>query len=298
MAATATSKNSDALTGHVTTRRYAQLLERAHQVVESMTMGQFELGDIALEIEPIQTKGSHGEHVYQVLEAFADELGIPLNTLLEYRMVAAAWPRRHRDAGTCWSVHRELRSVNGRFDIIKNPTPHPADGSARWTTNNAARIAGHRPNWQSTLSEKVDRIHELAHDDDIASQVTRDLLMRPKVASQVAADPTVRHMIDRARLERDVRSVQGAQAPIPARIAQRREVIELLASCMSYVAATQRVLPTVLAHGITDEEKAAVNKALTRVRAATDWCETAVASGDSTLEGQLAKILNPGGEAP
>ncbi|MCA2220736.1 hypothetical protein [Nonomuraea aurantiaca] len=57
--------------GHVSQERYEQIITRGRELVELQTRSQFELGDLALEIEPMQPHGGghpdRGEALFGVL---------------------------------------------------------------------------------------------------------------------------------------------------------------------------------------------------------------------------------------
>ena len=109
--------------GNVNRDRYEALVQQAHTVVETLSSCQFELGDIALEIEPIQRPESNGPAaVYNTLRAFADEISIDFITLLDYRMVASAWPKGERPATKSpWTIYKTLAHLPGRFEVIQHP---------------------------------------------------------------------------------------------------------------------------------------------------------------------------------
>ncbi|MHA7134465.1 DUF6192 family protein [Oerskovia turbata] len=277
-------------TGHVSSKRYARLLALALEAVETMTAAQFRLGDIALEIEPMHDQGVSGDGAYAVLEAFANEIGLPFNTLRNYRSVASAWPKQHRSKTASFRVHHELAYLQDRFDVIKNPP------NRRWTCDDAARAAAHAPRWPRTQSERVIKIHDLAPDDETAATVTRDFLRRPQVVAQVVADPTARHALDRARYARDAQQIERVRDELPAAkaVQHRVEFIELLGAAHAFVSTTQRTLPTMIANGLSPDEQASLEAALKRVHLAADWCAGAVASGDDTMDTHLMRMIEEG----
>lgn len=52
--------DADQAGGQVSTQRYGQLVARARELVESVGRAQFALGDLALEIEPMNPAGTGG----------------------------------------------------------------------------------------------------------------------------------------------------------------------------------------------------------------------------------------------
>ncbi|MEV0623903.1 DUF6192 family protein [Nonomuraea sp. NPDC050404] len=81
------------------------------------------------------------------------------------------------------------------------------------------------------------------------------------------------------------------RTPALPRIERSRDFIDLVGACSVFVAAMGRVMPTLRGHAFTAEEKAAVARNLARVRATADWLETAVESGDVSLDEGLARLL-------
>jgi hypothetical protein len=93
------------MVGHVSVERYEELVARARELVEQQTRCQFSLGDTALEIEPIQRHGGQGHGpvedpvtVAESLKLFADDIGVPVNTIRNYRWVSSRWPASGRVA--------------------------------------------------------------------------------------------------------------------------------------------------------------------------------------------------------
>ncbi|MFC9977593.1 hypothetical protein ACFVH6_42505 [Spirillospora sp. NPDC127200] len=94
------------MVGRVIWERYEVLVAQARELVERQSRRQFALGDAALLIEPIQSRGgqSHGPvekavGVEEALKAFADGIGVPLGTVRTYRWVSSRWSKERRRAG-------------------------------------------------------------------------------------------------------------------------------------------------------------------------------------------------------
>jgi len=79
--------------------------------------------------------------------------------------------------------------------------------------------------------------------------------------------------------------------PALPRIERSRDLIDLVDACSVFAAAVGRMLPILLGHAFTSEEKATIGRSLGRVRATADWLETAVESGDVSLDEGLARLL-------
>jgi Family of unknown function (DUF6192) len=280
--------------GAVTSRRYSVLREQAIDAVQTMTDCQFRLGDIALEIEPmLPVGGNHGEHVYATLTQFAQEVGIEFPTLLTYRNVASRWPKQRRRRTVCFTVHRELAHLDNRFDLIRTPPWYEPTQDRRWTVDAATRAAGHTSPHPQTVQEKVSRIHDLAEDDQVAVEVTSDLLRRPEVRHRVMNEPTTRYLVNRTQLERaeQTRETVRDRTPVVRRMQQSMEIIELHGACAAFVAAINRIMPALHDVTIGPSQVAAVHDNLRRVHAAADWAQTVVDTGDVSMDDQLAQLL-------
>jgi Family of unknown function (DUF6192) len=103
--------------------------------------------------------------------------------------------------------------------------PHPAEGKARWTPDEANRRVGRRVVKPVTPQEKVNAIHTLAQDEEVAATVTGDLLRRPAVVAQVKDEDKVRAVEELTREDQ----VAAAVAPDFLR---RPAVVALAAYCL------------------------------------------------------------------
>ena len=76
------------------------------------------------------------------------------------------------------------------------------------------------------------------------------------------------------------------------RIRKRSEKISSSSvSRLALVASASRIVPGLRGQNYTDDEKATVQRNVARVRAAADWIEGAVATGQVTPEEGLARLL-------
>ncbi|MDF3144744.1 MULTISPECIES: DUF6192 family protein [unclassified Streptomyces] len=178
------------------------------QLVAQIGRAMFTIGDHALEIEPMRSKGGsvpHSDELFGVntsLQIYADDIGLALSTVLNYRFTSHRWPSRHRREGVSHKVHSILASVQDdtkRFEAIDRPPVDDVTGLRRWTTNLAQKHIGRRPDRPGTVQEKVDRIQDLAVDEDVAVAVTRDVLRRPAVAARLMNEPATRQAVTEAR---------------------------------------------------------------------------------------------------
>jgi hypothetical protein len=66
------------------------------------------------------------------------------------------------------------------------------EGKTRWSVDDAKRRVGHQVDTPVSPQEKVTAIHALAQDDQVAAEVTGDLLHRPHDVRRRRHDPVVR----------------------------------------------------------------------------------------------------------
>lgn len=287
--------------GSVSTERYRQLVDRGRQLVGVLTGCQFALGDLALEIEPMRSWGGSvpGSTVIATLELFAEEIGVPYKTVDTYRWVSSRWPVERRDPAVGWTVHKTLAAIHDedeRFAAIGNPPEHPRLGRV-WTQDGAKRLVGQSVEHPVTVQEKVSAIHDLARDEQVAVAVAADLLRRPEVAFKAMADRTARHIVNRAQIDHAIAGTDIAREKVAAgRVALEKVVhaagfVELVGACAAFVAAAGRIVPQLSQLEFTDSEQATVAGQLVRVRAAADWIEHAVESGNVSLDESLAELL-------
>jgi hypothetical protein len=293
--------------GNVTQRRYDQLVRETRTAVELNTVSQFRVGDAALEIEPL--RGHGGGHassgvdddlmVSEALQMFADDIGLSVETVKSHRWVSARWPdkrlrRRHR--GVAHTVFRILASIpdpEKRVRQIADPPVNERTGERRWTPDAAKRVVGWQVDTPETPQEKINKIHDLAADDEVAAAVATDFLRRPEVASRAMTDRTARHVVNRAQVDHAQQAGEIARQRTPAieRIEHSGEFIDLVGACSVFVASVGRVLPTLRGHRFSTAERDTVHKNVARVRSTADWIETAVDTGKVTMDEGLAQLL-------
>lgn len=104
--------------GNVSRTRYEQLVAEARELVAQVAKAQFGLGDKALEIEPMRPVGGSmakgTEELFTVeesLQMFADDIGVALSTVMDWRWVSSRWPADKRKDGVSWTVHKILASI-------------------------------------------------------------------------------------------------------------------------------------------------------------------------------------------
>ncbi|WP_218952138.1 DUF6192 family protein [Amycolatopsis anabasis] len=286
--------------GNVTKRRYNQLVREGRQLVEQQSRAQWKLGDAALEIEPIRDRdGEHAiadEELYSVseaLELFAEDIGAAATTIKKYRYTSARWPEDQRRSGVSHTIHQVLGKLDERFEVIDDPPMHERSGERRWTVDAARRVVGWRVRDPESTQEKIDKIHDLAADDAVAGVVATDFLRRPNVASKAMRDATARGRVNWAQVEhsRQAGEIVRQRTPALEQIERSEQFVELVGACSAFVASVGRTLPTLRGHKFSTPERETVHRNVARVRTTADWIETAVDTGEVSLDEGLARLL-------
>lgn len=294
-----------------TDRQWARYLKEGRQLVEEETRIQFKLGDLTLRmVRTHRRDGNHG--VFVVLDRFADQIGINVHTLIGYRHVCVAWPEEHRAPGVSWSIHRALDALEDRFELIKTPP----EGAERWTEDMALRQAGRLPHRPLTKEEKLDRVRVLLDQDESAAEAVQELIRRPEVAHHVMGEASNQRILYRAHHEqrqqaRDARRAAAYAGPpddgegeVEAEVRRREpavdytrassEVLELLGVGTGFLVELQEQIPRLHVGEFTEREVRAVKDNNRRIRAALDWCDTVLDTGDTTMDEGLVRILEEG----
>lgn len=239
------------------------------------------------------------------LATYAADVDVKLSTLMDHRWVASRWPRAQRRAGIGYSVYKILggiRDERERFKALAEPPLHERSGVHHWTHDAAKRRVGQRAGRPETVQEKVNRVHDLVADEQVAVQVASDLLRRPAVVSDVVVDQTAMHVVNAAQADRSraaaARRVEQAPPQTREAVTQARawiehtsEYVDLVGACAVFVAAAGRIVPTLGEHPFTSEERATIHTNLDRLKAAAEWIEAAVDTARLTLSEGLAALL-------
>jgi len=331
------------MVGSVTRGRYDQLVAEAVGLIEQASNGQFRLGEMALEIEPIRPRGGSqtavGEDTGTVEESlrwFADDLGVSPHTIKTYRWVASRWPKGKRAPRVPHHIHSILASKDDeqeRWSLIHHPPQDARTGTRRWTDDAARRAVQWQVRHPETVAEKVRAVHQLVDDDQVAAKVATDLLRRPTVvakamkdqaarahavhelvrndkdAAQLAADvlrrpavadramqdETARQYVNQAQVNRIARAEQEVCAELPSvapeRVGHTLGFMELVGSCHAFVSAIGRIVPGLAGRRFAQNEHDVLAANIARVRAAADWAEGAVETGNTSLDEGLAALL-------
>ncbi|WP_037568336.1 DUF6192 family protein [Phaeacidiphilus oryzae] len=325
--------------GNVTWQRYDQIVTQARELIAQVTRVQFALGEMALEIEPMRPVGGSMPNgtddlftVAESLQLFADDIGVALATVEDWRWAASRWPKARRKEKVSFTVHRILASVADeaeRWAAIEEVPLNPRTGRRQWTPDAAKRVVGQRVDHPVTLDEKVQAVADLTRDDEVAAQVatdlftrpavtehvtptdrmrvvseltrdettaeqvTADLLRRPAVARSVMRNDAARRLVNRAQFDNSeqIREQIRERTPSVRKIEHTIEYLDLVGSCHSYVATLGRLVPRLRGVEFTEDERETVRRQIGRVRAAADWLEGALDSGEFTLDEQLAHLL-------
>jgi hypothetical protein len=146
---------------------------------------------------------------------------------------------------------------------------------------------------ETTVQEKVVAAQELVRDEEVASQIATNLLRRPEVAARAMTDSTARHQVNRAQVDQSRQGAEIVRQRTPAlqQVQHTAEFLDLVGACAQFVASAGRIVPGLRGQNYTGDEKATVQRNVARVRAAADWIEGAVATGQVTPEEGLARLL-------
>ena len=221
--------------GNVSRTRYEQLVAEARELVAQVAKAQFGLGGKALEIEPMRPVGGSvakgTEDLFTVeesLQMFANDIGVSLATVLDWRWVASRWPAGKRKGGVSFTVHKILASIpdeDERWLAVEDAPLNPRANRKQWTTDGAKRLVGQQVDRPATVEEKVRAVKELTRDDAVAVQVTASLLNRPETAAALPAADRVRVVQELTRDDEVATSVTSEllQRPRVARQAMRND---------------------------------------------------------------------------
>lgn len=126
-----------------------------------------------------------------MLHRLSEDVNVPYNTLKSYRWVASRWPEQHRCSGVAFSTHQTLAAISDdeeRWVAIKNPPLDERTGKRRWTPETSRQRVGYHGPGPETSQEKIEAVHDLVADEQVAAQVATDLLRRPSVAFKAMTD--------------------------------------------------------------------------------------------------------------
>ncbi|GHE98484.1 hypothetical protein GCM10018772_23640 [Streptomyces fumanus] len=123
-----TAMSAAGVLGSVSQQRYEAIVAEVREVVAQQSKGQFRIGDCALEVEPIRSRGGDtGDAqftVRQSLMGLAEDIGVPFSTVKHARWTASRWPKEYREPVVSWTVHRILGGIEDgqeRLAAIRTP---------------------------------------------------------------------------------------------------------------------------------------------------------------------------------
>ncbi|MEV8324075.1 DUF6192 family protein [Kitasatospora sp. NPDC056731] len=274
-----------------------ELVHRGQRLVASEGSSQFALGDIGLEMVPLPPTGRRApSKAYKLLATYAEEVGLEREMFEEYRLIAGAWPKKQRVKDVCWTVHSILAYHPDRFELIKDPPVYRRTGEHRWTCDGAHRVLGRRVQTPETIEERLQQVEDMLADEEVAVEVVeRVITRRPTVARKVAAKPHVREQFNRAQTTpiREARE-ETRRRPEVQRINERQEVLTVLGLCAEFASGIGKTLPGLHLRELSEESKEAIREGLTRVRAAVDWTEHVLETGQTDMDKALERLLEGG----
>ncbi|MET7609417.1 hypothetical protein ABZS96_45445 [Streptomyces avermitilis] len=93
--------------GNVSRSRYDELVAESRELISQVASAQFALGEKVLITEPMRPVGGtsgRGDDLYTVqesLQIYADDIGVGLGTVEDWRWVASRWPKTPSAFRTC-----------------------------------------------------------------------------------------------------------------------------------------------------------------------------------------------------
>ncbi|MFC1415239.1 DUF6192 family protein [Streptacidiphilus cavernicola] len=269
--------------------------------------------------------------VRQSMLRLADDIGLQVSTVESYRQAASRWPKERRQPGVSFTIHRILARIEDeeeRFAAIKTPPQDKArwcadDANRRvgWTVDNpqstqekitaihqlasdeevAATVTTdflRRPQVTAKVSteNKARVVEEFTRDEAVATTAATNLLRRPEVAFKAMGDDTARFHVNHAQVERSRQARESFErtspvAPTVRHIDRTVEFLDLVTACHTFVAAAGRAVPGLRDRTLGQDERTIVHENIARVRATLDWIETAVDTGKTDMDEELARIL-------
>lgn len=281
-------------------------VRKGRALVKRQSGIQFELGDIVIDM--IHDMRGHGE-VAEVIELYANQIGVNPNTLRNYYYIASQWPEDKRRPDVSFSVHAALAATRSRYIKIRKDPLDPFTRERRWTYNAALQAADNtKPRTPTNREERLERARTLlGGDEDAAEAVGQMIEHRPELRQRLVADPHTRHLLRKAQYEhwRQVDEETAAEEELiaeeeveeeetPAKVSYQDaplEILQLLGSFASFFVSLQRLIPQIHAQDYTADTKEAVQDNLTKARSFLDWCESAITTGKTDMDKSLARLL-------
>lgn len=171
-------------------RAWKALVRDGKRAVAQEQDAKWELGDLALEVEPMARSGVRTGSE-QRLREYANAIGLELETLLRYRKVASAWPAsRRRPAAISHTAHEELMGDDDRFRYAaKLAKREPPEGYGTWSVNAIRVDRGKQPRRNGAPGEP-----DAAEKAELVTEALGDW----GVLMEIEADPAKRERLDEA----------------------------------------------------------------------------------------------------
>ncbi|MEU9886959.1 DUF6192 family protein [Sphaerisporangium sp. NPDC051011] len=271
-------------------------VRRGREFVGGETLSQFGVGDVALEIVPLPPPGKRlPAKAYKLLGLYAEEVGLELPRLEEYRLVSGSWPKERRNEHASWTVHRILSYQPDRFNMINDPPVYQRTGERRWTCDAANRALGWKPDTPETAEEAIRHVEDLIKDDRVAVEVLDRVMQRPEVVRRAVDRPHVRETFNRAQTS-SIRHAhdETKKRPDVRRVNEQQEVLTVLGLCSAFASGVGRTLPGLHLAELSDDSKISIREGINRVRAAVDWIEHVLDTGRLDFDKDLIRLLEGG----
>jgi hypothetical protein len=147
-----------------------------------------------------------------------------------------------------------------------------------------------------SMENKARVVEEFTRDEAVATTAATSLLRRPEVAFKAMGDDTARFHVNQAQVERSRQAREDFEhtspvAPAVRHIDRTAEFLDLVTACHAFVAAAGRAVPGLRDRTLGENERVIVHENIARVRATLDWIETAVDTGRTDMDEELARLL-------
>jgi hypothetical protein len=181
-----------------TKTKWERLVSLGRDAVGREEMSKWELGDLALEIQPPRSKG------FDALREYANDIGADFERLVAYRRIAEFWKPAERLATASWTVHREIYRLDASGRLKGKPFMRklakkkpPRSSSGRWTRNAVRREAG-----LPMVKNQAIGLEDQAVDERVA--LLAELLDDPETLEAAMNDRDISAAVERAAGELEV----------------------------------------------------------------------------------------------
>jgi hypothetical protein len=315
-------------------RQWSRYVRQGRDLIEQQTQLQFALGDMALKMIPIDSHGGNrgvftvmdkfadqiGTNVHTLLEYRHVAHAWPAGE----RVPGVAWSvhrafdamderveiihnpprgaqRWTEDAALSWAGRLPNRPLTREEKLDRVRTLMRADEHATEAVEELIRrpdvaervmanpsnqrilYRAHHEQRQQAAAARFAAAHETATDEP-------ETYLPPAGGQRPAPGPDEPGP---ASDREDMRRMERREAAVDYQRASR-EVLELIGSGTTFLVDLQRMIPGLHVAEFTEREVRAVLDNHRRIRAALDWCDSALSTGDKTMDEELAHILSEG----